>query len=319
MEELTTPTSLVSQVIPYILWGGGGLILFILLLSGINLIKQYEVGLVERWGRFTRKAGPGFNWVIPIVYKIRRVNMTERMSDVPAQTVITKDKLNAEVDAVVYYQIEDPKASQYNVDNHRRQLTSLARTTLRAVIGKMTLEDANENRDAINTKVEEILQQETQSYGVKVLRVEIQEIQPPQDVQNEMNEVVKAEQQKIAAVNFANAVETKADGARRAAIKEAEGVKQAAILAAEGDKQAVELRAQGEAEAIKLVSNSITNHFDSRPQLYKQLEVTRDSLKDNSKVILAPEGVEPVLVLGEGNVVPIAKSNGQKKADISEA
>jgi regulator of protease activity HflC (stomatin/prohibitin superfamily) len=156
---------------------------------------------------------------------MRKVNITERMVDIQPQTVITKDKLNAIVDAIVYYQIKDVKKSEYNVDNHRKQLSSLARTTLRAVMGKMTLTEANENRDDINQRIEKVLDKETDSYGVEVLRVEIQKIEPPHDVQVSMNQVVKAEQEKIAAINFANATETRADGERRAEIKKAEGVR----------------------------------------------------------------------------------------------
>ena len=159
-----------------------------------------------------------------------RVNITEQMVDIPPQMVITKDKLNAQVDAVVYYQIKDVKASIYNVDDHRRQLTSLARTTLRAVVGNMTLTNANEKRSDINEKVESVLDKETSSYGVEVLRVEIQKIEPPEDVQDSMNKVVKAEQEKIAAMDMATAAETRADGEKRAEIKRAEGVKRGLIL-----------------------------------------------------------------------------------------
>lgn len=210
------------------------------------------------------------------------VNITERMVDVQPQTVITKDNLNAIVDAVVYYKITDPKKSQYNVDNHEDQLTKLAKTTLRAVIGKMTFTEANEERDKINQKVEAILDKETDSYGVEVLRCEIQKIEALDDVQKAMNDVVVAERKKMAASDFANAVEIEADGKRRAAIKEADGDKQASIL-----------KAQGQAKAFELINKSFTGNS----QLLKKLEVTQASLEKNAKIVLTEKGISPSIIM----------------------
>ncbi|MCJ7665690.1 MAG: SPFH/Band 7/PHB domain protein, partial [Actinobacteria bacterium] len=193
------------NTIAYILLAAGVLII---LFAGFKTIRPIERGVIERFGKFQRIKDAGLTWIIPMVDKMYRVNITEQMVDVMPQMVITKDKLNAEVDAVVYYQIKEVKASIYNVDDHRAQLTSLARTTLRAVIGNMTLTDANEKRGDINTQVETVLDKETDSYGVEVLRVEIQKIEPPADVQEAMNKVVKAEQEKIAAMDIATATET---------------------------------------------------------------------------------------------------------------
>jgi len=160
-------------------------------LTGFKTVRPTERGIIERFGKFRRLKEAGLTWIIPNIDKMYKVNITEQMVDVLPQMVITKDKLNAEVDAVVYYQIIDVKASMYNVDDHKSQLTSLARTTLRAVIGNMTLTDANEKRGDINERVEKVLDKETKSYGVEVLRVEIQKIEPPADVQDAMNKVVK--------------------------------------------------------------------------------------------------------------------------------
>lgn len=261
-------------------------LLVIVFFAGIRIVRPVERGLIERFGKYTRTADQGFNWILPIVYKMIKVNITERMVDVQPQTVITKDKLNAIVDAVVYYQIMDVKKSVYNVDDHRSQLTSLARTTLRAVIGKMTLTEANENRDDINKKVETVLDKETDSYGVEVLRVEIQKIEPPKDVQMAMNNVVKAEQEKIAAKDFANAAETRADGERRAEIKKAEGVKQGLILRAEGEAQAIVQVADAKAKEIKLVNESLNKYFKKDAQVYKKLETTAESLRNGTKFVI---------------------------------
>ncbi len=262
------------------------IIAIILFFLGIRIVRPIERGLIERLGKYTRTVDQGFHWIIPVIYRMVKVNVTERMVDVQPQTVITKDKLNAVVDAVVYYQIKDVKKSQYNVDDHEAQLTSLARTTLRAVIGKMTLTEANENRDDINQKVETVLDKETDSYGVEVLRVELQKIEPPADVQLAMNKVVKAEQEKIAAMDLANATETKADGDRRAEIKKAQGIKQALILKAEGQAQSIIKVADAKAQEIQVVNESLNKYFKDDAQVYKKLETTEESLRRGTKYVI---------------------------------
>ena len=255
--------------------------------SGIRIVRPTHKALIETFGKFTRVREQGFTWIVPIIQKSYYVNVTEQMVDVQPQTVITKDNLNAVVDAVVYYQIKDVKASVYNVDDNRVQLTSLARTTLRAVIGQMAFSDANENRDKINQEIETILDKETKSYGVDVLRVEIQKIEAPQHVQEAMNDVVIAERKKIAAKDFANAVEIEADGKKRAAIREAEGQKEAEIL-----------NAEGQAKAFELINKS----FVQNAQLLKQLEVLQASLENNTKIVLTEKGISPSIIM---DAIPI--------------
>lgn len=256
----------------------------IFVLGGVRIVRPTHNMVIETLGKFSKTAEQGFSWIIPVIQTGRYVNLTEQMVDVEPQMVITKDKLNAEVDAVVYYRVSDVKKSLYNVQNHQIQLTSLARTTLRAVIGKMTLTDANEKRNEVNAEVEKVLTKETASYGVHILRVEIQRIEPPQDVQESMNKVVKAEQDKIAATDLATAKETEADGDRRAAIKRAEGSRQAAILEAEG-----------KAQAFTLVNKTFTGNS----QILKKLEVTQKSLENNAKIILTEKGITPQLIIGD--------------------
>ncbi len=276
-------------------------------LAGIRIVRPTHRMLIETLGKYSKTAEQGFNWIIPIIQSARYVNITEQMVDVPEQTVQTADKLNTKVDAMVYYQVKDVKASQYNVDNHRRQLTSLARTTLRAVMGKLTLTECIQERQKINDAVEKVLEKETNSYGVCVLRVEVQRIEPPRDVQDAMNEVVKAEQKKIAAKDTATALETEADGNRRATIKRAEGSRQASILGAEGSRQAAILEAKGiakgrvlvaeaKAKAIKSVNEAADKYFKGNSQKLKELEVAEESLKNNSKVILG-SGSKDILKL----------------------
>jgi len=261
-------------------------VIVILVLAGlsIRIVRPTHRMLIETLGKYTKTAEQGIHFLIPLIQRGKRINITEQMVDVPEQTVQTSDKLNTKVDAVVYYQVKDIKKSEYNVDDHQMQLTSLARTTLRAVMGKLTLTECIQERDKINMSVEEVLDKETTAYGVEVLRVEVQRIEPPKDVQDSMNNVVKAEQDKISAVNLAKAREIEADGERMADIKVAEGKKRAAILEAEGKSRSFEL---------------IENTFKERSELLKRLEVTESSLKENSKIILTEKGISPQLIIGD--------------------
>ena len=225
------------------------------------------------------------------VQKLYAVNITEKMVNATRQEIITADNLNATVDAQVYFKVkpdeENVKRSQYNVFNYEDQIVNLARTTLRNIIGTLTLKSANSERSRINDELGKVLKTETQSWGIEIVRTELKEIQPPQDVQETMNKVVKAENEKIAAVDFATARETEADGMRRAAIKQAEGVKQAKILEAEG-----------QAEAIRLVNEAAERYFIGNAQKLKALEVTESSLKNSTKVVV-PSGQQIVNVIGE--------------------
>ncbi len=289
------------NIIAYILIAAGVLII---IFAGFRTVRPVEKGIIERFGKFQRLKEAGLTWIIPNIDKMYKVNITEQMVDVLPQMVITKDKLNAEVDAVVYYQIVDVKASMYNVDDHRIQLTSLARTTLRAVIGNMTLTDANEKRSDINSKVETVLDKETNSYGVEVLRVEIQKIEPPSDVQDSMNKVVKAEQEKIAARDIATATETRADGDKRAEIKKAEGVRQGLILSAEGKSESIRLVANADADKIKVVNEAAQKYFIGNAQILKKIEAVEISLKDNAKILIDTNKVQTVVTEAAG-VTPI--------------
>lgn len=226
------------------------------------------------------------------------VNITEQMVDAEPQEIITNDNLNARVDAQVYFKVkideESVKNSQYQVFNYKWQIVNLARTTLRNIIGTMTLKSANSERGKINLELHTTLRDETLSWGLEIVRTELKEIDPPKDVQETMNKVVKAENEKIAAIDYATARETVADGEKRAKIKEAEGVKQAKILEAEG-----------EAEAIRLVNDAANRYFIGNAQLLRKLEAMEASLKDNAKIVI-PEGSELVNVIGDmAGVLPL--------------
>jgi len=195
----------------------------ILFLIGIRIVRPTQRGLIERLGKYHNFAKPGFHWIIPIIDKIFIVNVTEQMVDAQPQEIITNDNLNASVDAQVYFRVksdeESVKGSIYNVNNYKWQIVNLARTTLRNIIGTLTLKSANSERGKINAELYGTLHNETQSWGIEIVRTELKEIDPPKDVQETMNKVVKAENEKIAAIDSATAAETVADGIKRAKIK----------------------------------------------------------------------------------------------------
>ena len=264
---------------------------------GIKIVRPVESGVIEFLGKYARTSNAGFNWIIPGLHKMYRINITERRVDIEPQSIITKDKLNAVVDGVVYYKVVDVKKSIYNVNNFMLSVPSLAKTTLRAVIGKMTLTEANENRDKINLDVETILSKEVTLWGIEVVRVELQRIEPPPDVQDAMNQVVKAENEKIAALDLATAIETQADGERRAEIKKAEGI-----------AAAIRLKADADGDAIKIVNEAAEKYFVGNAQLLKKLETVSESLRDNAKIIV-PSGSDLVNVISDlaGTTVPLSK------------
>ena len=287
--------------------------LLILFSTGIRIIRPIEKGLIERLGKYKKTAEQGFHWIIPVIDNLIKVNVTENMVDVEPQKIITKDDLNATVDAVVYFRVIEPKKAIYNAQDYRRQITSLARTTLRDIIGKMTLTEANSKRDALNGILEKELDKQTDAWGIDVIRVELQRIEPPDDVQQAMNNVVIAERDKKAAVDFATATETKADGARRAEIKKAEGTKQGLILEAEGRAQAIIQVAKADAEKIQRVNTAIREYFKDEAQIYKKLETVENALKDGTKYVIDPNTeITNVITEKMTGIIPIEKKANSK-------
>ena len=279
-------------------------IVFIFLI-GIRIVRPTHRGLIERLGKYNRFANPGFSWIIPVIEKMYQVNVTEQMVNAEPQEIITNDNLNARVDAQVYFKVKEDEAnvknSQYQVNNYQWQIVNLARTTLRNIIGTLTLKSANSERGKINAELYKTLHQETMNWGIEIVRTELKEIDPPKDVQETMNKVVKAENEKIAAIDYATARETVADGEKRAKIKEAEGVKQSSIL-----------HAEGEAEAIKLVNEAADKFFTGNAQLLRKLEALEKSLSENAKIVV-PTGSELVNVIGEmAGMLPLKRKTKEE-------
>ncbi|HUW93090.1 MAG TPA: SPFH domain-containing protein [Bacteroidales bacterium] len=280
----------------------GVIIVFVILIffAGIRIVRPTQRGLIERLGKYHNFANPGFHWIIPVIDKLYLVNITEQMVDAEPQEIITNDNLNASVDAQVYFRVKSEEVSVkgaiYNVQNFKYQIVNLARTTLRNIIGTLTLKSANSERGKINAELYNTLHTETQGWGIEIVRTELKQIDPPKDVQETMNKVVKAENEKIAAIDMASAAETVADGVKRAKIKEAEGARQARIL-----------QAEGEAEFIRLVNESAEKYFVGNAQLLRKLQALETSLQSNTKIVV-PGGSDLVNVIGDmAGVMPLGK------------
>ena len=282
-----------------------GIAVVVIFFIGIRIVRPTHRGLIERFGKYNRFAEAGFHWIIPVIDRMFQVNVTEQMVDAEPQEIITNDNLNARVDAQVYFRVkadeDNVKNSQYNVNNYQWQIVNLARTTLRNIIGTLTLKSANSERGKINAELHRTLCDETKSWGIDIVRTELKEIDPPKDVQETMNKVVKAENEKIAAIDFATATETEADGARRAEIKKADGVRQGKVL-----------EAQGEAEAIKLVNEAAEKYFVGNAQLLRKLQAMETALQNNAKIVI-PSDSELVNVIGEmAGVLPLKREKREE-------
>ncbi len=235
--------------------------LIVVAASGFRVVRPYEKGLVEFLGRYQKTVDSGLRWVMPFVKRLIKVDMREQVVDVPPQEVITKDNVVVTVDAVIYFEATDPVKLKYNVQNFILAVTKLAQTNLRNVVGDLDLDAALTSREVINAKLREILDDATDKWGTRVVRVEIQRIEPPADVTEAMHRQMKAERDRRAIV-------TEAEGDKRARILKAEGVRESRILEAQGQAQAIkevadaeryqkETVAEGEARAIERVFSAI--------------------------------------------------------------
>ncbi len=221
-----------------IIWIILAVVILVIAVTGIKIVRPFQRGLVERLGKYSREASSGLQFIIPFFERMVKLDLREMVIDVPPQEVITNDNVIVTVDAIVYYQIVDAFRVVYNVSEFESAATKLAQTNLRNVIGEMELDQTLTSRERINTKLRDVLDEATDKWGVKVTRVEIKKIDPPQDIMDAMSKQMKAERTK------------------RAVILEAEGYKQSEITKAEGDKQSAILKAEGEAEAVKRVAEA---------------------------------------------------------------
>jgi regulator of protease activity HflC (stomatin/prohibitin superfamily) len=292
------------------------------LLYSLRIVRPTEKGLVERFGKYHRFVQGGITFLVPFVDRLIKVNITERMTPVQRQDVITKDKVFMGVDAVVFYKIKPDeisvKASQYNVANFSEQIDTLARTVLRDIIGSMDMAIANTSRPIINASLKTALDEQTEKWGIEIVRAEIKDLEPPKDLIISMESVLKADNERQAAEKTAIAQATLASGEKNAAIQVAEGQKQAAILQAEGQKTATVTIAEGDAQATKLRNEAITTYFKDNAVVFKQLDTIATALQNNTKIIV-PEGKALSLILNEqenlskATIIPVTLQQQKSK------
>src|SRR2546426_237816 len=279
-------------------------VLFIALISlarSARVVAQFEKGLVLRLGRYRNTVESGLTFLMPVIEGMVKVDMRERVINVEPQKVITKDNVSVTVDAVIYYRISDPVKATFEVQNFAYAATTLAQTNLRNLTGDKLLGETLVARDTINANLRTVLDEATNTWGVKVTRVEVQKIDPPADITEAMSRQMKAERDKRANI-------LEAEGVKQSQILQAEGVRQSEILRAEGDAQARILRANAEAKAIELVSNAAEQFFKDRAEVSKKLDVLQVVLAQQAKYII-PTGSDLVNVLGldDRGVVPVKR------------
>jgi regulator of protease activity HflC (stomatin/prohibitin superfamily) len=261
-----------------------GVVVLIVLSRAIRIIPQARAGIVERLGRYQRTLEPGLALVVPFVDRVRPLlDLRETVVSFPPQPVITEDNLVVNIDTVLYFQITDPKAASYEIANYIAAIEQLTVTTLRNVIGGMTLEDTLTSRDQINTQLRVVLDEATGKWGIRVNRVELKAVDPPGTIQEAMEKQMRAERDRRAAI-------LTAEGVKQSQILTAEGEKQSAILRAEGRREAQVLEAEGQSKAIETVFDAI-HRGDADPKLlaYQYLQVLPQIAQgDSNKIWIIP-------------------------------
>ena len=279
-------------------------IAFIVVITNISVVQQSRAYVIERLGAFHSVWGVGMHFKVPFIDRIaRRVSLKEQVLDYPPQPVITKDNVTMQIDTVVYFQITDPKLYCYGVEQPMMAMETLTATTLRNIIGDLELDQTLTSRDVVNTKMRSILDEATDPWGIKVNRVELKNILPPQDIQNSMEKQMKAERDRRQAI-------LQAEGQKKSAILIAEGEKESAILRADAEKQAAILKAEGEAEAIRKVQQALADSLEmlnkSAPSdqviKLKSIEAMQKVADGKATKIIIPSEMQGLVGLANGIV-----------------
>ena len=300
---------------PFIIGAILTLIVFIVIISNIVVVQQSRAYVIERLGAFQTVWGVGLHVKIPFIDRIaRRVSLKEQVLDYPPQPVITKDNVTMQIDTVVYFQITDPKLYAYGVEQPMAAMETLTATTLRNIIGDLELDQTLTSRDVVNTKMRAILDEATDPWGIKVNRVELKNILPPQDIQNSMEKQMKAERDRRQAILQAEGQKKSAiliaEGEKESAILRASAEKEAAILKAEAERQAAILKAEGEAEAIRAVQQALADSLamlnekapnDSVLKL-KSIEAMQKIADGKATKIIIPSEMQGLVGLANGIV-----------------
>ncbi|MGM9550557.1 MAG: SPFH domain-containing protein [Faecousia sp.] len=280
------------------------IIAFVIVITNISVVQQSRAYVIERLGAFHSVWGVGLHFKVPFIDRIaRRVSLKEQVLDYPPQPVITKDNVTMQIDTVVYFQITDPKLYAYGVEQPMAAMETLTATTLRNIIGDLELDQTLTSRDVVNTKMRAILDEATDPWGIKVNRVELKNILPPQDIQNSMEKQMKAERDRRQAI-------LQAEGQKKSAILIAEGEKESAILRADAEKQAAILKAEGEAEAIRKVQQALADSLEmlnkSAPNeqviKLKSIEAMQKVADGKATKIIIPSEMQGLVGMAQGIV-----------------
>lgn len=297
----------------------GTILLFVLLAlvvvivaMSVKIVPQQEVGVVERLGKFHKLIKPGLNVVIPVIDRVRKVlDLRIQQANVPPQTVITKDNVQVMIDTIIFYQVVNPEQATYGISDYVMGVRNISTATLRQVIGKMELDETLAGRERISAEIRVALDEATEKWGVRIERVEVLDIRPPEDIQEAMDKQMKAERSRRAIILEAEAAKQdmilRAEGQRQSAILKAEGDREARIREAEGLRQAQELEAAGRAEAIRLVAEAERQRIEQLKQAgldenilsYKSFEALMEMAKgDANKVFIPSSALETLGSLG---------------------
>ena len=280
------------------------LVVLIIIIANISVVQQSRAYVVERLGAFNAVWGVGMHFKIPFIDRIaRRVSLKEQVLDYPPQPVITKDNVTMQIDTVVYFQITDPKLYSYGVEQPMMAMENLTATTLRNIIGDLELDQTLTSRDVINTKMRSILDEATDPWGIKVNRVEVKNILPPQDIQSSMEKQMKAERDRRQAI-------LQAEGQKKSAILIAEGERESAILRADAEKQAAILKADGEAQAIRAVQQALADSMEmlnnkapnDQVIKLKSIEAMEKVANGNATKIIIPSEIQGLVGMANGIV-----------------
>ena len=295
-------------------------IAFIVVITNISVVQQSRAYVIERLGAFHSVWGVGMHFKVPFIDRIaRRVSLKEQVLDYPPQPVITKDNVTMQIDTVVYFQITDPKLYAYGVEQPMAAMETLTATTLRNIIGDLELDQTLTSRDVVNTKMRAILDEATDPWGIKVNRVELKNILPPQDIQNSMEKQMKAERDRRQAILQAEGQKKSAiliaEGEKESAILKADAEKQAAILRAEAEKQAAILKADGEAQAIRSVQQALADSLAMLNQQapndavlkLKAIEAMQRVADGKATKIIIPSEMQGLVGMASGIVESVKK------------
>lgn len=282
----------------------------VVITSGVKIVQPYEQAIYMRLGKFVRVLNQGLNFVCPLINQVVKMDLRTEVLDVPKQEVITKDNSPVEVDAVIYIKVTDPKNAFFEVTNYRLATVNLAQTTLRSIIGEMELDEILSSREKINVSLRDILDENTDKWGVKIEAVEIREVDPARKVKDSMEEQTSAERRRRAAILEADGMKRaailEAEGKKKSRILEAEGLRQSMILEAEGKRLATILEGQGEAQKLRIMSVGAAS-MDSKAMSVLSMQTLQEVGKGESSKIFFPMEVTK-LVEGISDYIGTAKN-----------